>query len=459
MITKRLDNIFSTNVKTYKESKSRRALDFIGNAISYISGIPSPGEWRLNTQNVANLKQAMHLLNEKGDLEGARIDISNHHIAKLHEAIIEIALELNKTISQTNKMQEGLEIRLLFEIASQGVLSLLDNMENVIDTIVSICEKGRHNMASLEGLDRNFLISSLRSIQDSHKVLTPIFGSSESEFYYEVPLSTVSFHDKAVWVSLRIPLVNFNNKYLKTNNIVGWEPYVETLESLNVVNPQIYSGSMNRHTIMGKGAMDNCKMIRKIVVCEGRRIIIGSKFSHEGNIMDNYWAESDKQEHIAFVNNRNMSVQIRCGEKRTNFILGSKGLLYLSKGCSLKGERIEIEAVRIDIPMIDKRIIQYKIMEIIEQDHIGKVQKSLGKLENLIGELRNRSANDANDVKDNQLKKDIEEQSNEITDTINEITISNVTFFGGIATIALIILVVTCILCVVVKKLCKKIVN
>ena len=47
MIERKLTNIFEGNTKN-EEIKFRRSIDFIGNIISYISGVPSPGEWRLN---------------------------------------------------------------------------------------------------------------------------------------------------------------------------------------------------------------------------------------------------------------------------------------------------------------------------------------------------------------------------------------------------------------------------
>ena len=121
-------------------NKKSRSIDFIGNVISYISGIPSPGEWRLNLQNVVELRKAMTLLNRKGDLEGHQIDLNSHSIGKLHTVLTILVDKLNDTTNKINIMEEGLNSRLIFSTMEQGVTHLIETMESVVLTIENILE-------------------------------------------------------------------------------------------------------------------------------------------------------------------------------------------------------------------------------------------------------------------------------------------------------------------------------
>ena len=115
-------------------------------------------------------------------------------------------------------------------------------------------------------------MSSLRQIQENYKILTPIFGGLEADNYYNIPLTTVTVHALAIWLTVKVPLVNFNNKFIRSDSVLNWHNFSGILESLDVKNPMIFSASFNRHTLLGEGKLSDCLIIRKAIVCEGKEI-------------------------------------------------------------------------------------------------------------------------------------------------------------------------------------------
>ena len=452
MIERKLTNIFEGNTKN-EEIKFRRSIDFIGNIISYISGVPSPGEWRLNVQNVGNLKKAMELLLKTGNAQEARIDITNHHIAMLHTALVEITAELNKTTNLIYNLQEGLESRLIFSIAEQGLLNSVDIMEEVLYGVDKIFEKGRHNMAAKEGLSTDFLKKSIRHIQDKYKILSPLFGTQELSNYYDTALTTVTVHDREIWVTLKIPMVNFNNKFIRDTSIINWEENVDKLVALDVVNPVLYTATMNHHTIIGESKLASCMSTKKIILCDGKRVIIGSRFTHEGNVIDNYWAETSKEEHLAFINLKNLTIQITCQKEIKNIQIGTKGLIYLRPGCTLKGENIVLENTHSTGTFISRKTQQYKIINIIDKGNnkSNEYHHQLNRLEEIINNLNVNTK--ADEVNDTLLKDEIKNDGKTVEETLGGVIIHQGMLYGGISTTLIILLALGITIILLVKKL------
>ena len=166
-----------------------------------------------NVQNIAELKKAIYLVEKIGKIRDEKIDMENHEIGKLQVTITAMLNGLSNLTRDNILLAEGLRSRLQFWTMENQIKNTLTAMELSLHKIGNIISEGRSNRAAVEGMSKNFLQTQIRKIETDHKILSPIVGSNDVKQYYDMPLALVARHGSDIWISLKIPLVNFNYGY------------------------------------------------------------------------------------------------------------------------------------------------------------------------------------------------------------------------------------------------------
>ena len=333
-------------ISPLSKQTNKRAIEFLGNVISYITGVPSPSEWRLNQENIRHLKNAMIKLTKLDNEIGKRISTNSHHLSVINQKLNSLTLSLNYTTNKINLMEQDMRANLIFEALETGTLSTLECLESFLSGIENVIFKGHFNLASVEGISHEFIRDAIVDIQSSFKTLSPIFGMDSINSYYESPLATVSLHDSEVWTSVKIPLVNFNNLYKRLLDTSPYAIELNQLNSLGARNPLWYTNKMERNIFLSKDLQEKCLFVRNTYICQGRSVIINSRFIKGENEIENFWSETDNHGYIAYSNKENISAQLLCGNQKHDIEIGTRGLLFLQDSCSLKSEKVLIGEVK-----------------------------------------------------------------------------------------------------------------
>lgn len=370
-VSKRLENCFAKNPTL---SKNRRAIEFLGNLISYVTGVPSPSEWRLNQININHLKQAMIDLNTKGDIEGRMITTNEHHIDKLHKSLDILCKQLNLTLGKVNSMENGIRSNLIFNTLKEGSLELLEGVEETVRSVEKIMEKGRLHLATLEGLSDTFTHMALLDIQARNRVLSPIYSSFEVTKYYNLPTATITIHDRQIWTSLKIPLVNFSKYYNQIRIGTQYHDEIVSLARIGAIDPLWFTDNHDIHTIVSRKAVDSCLNLYKLTLCEGRNVFLRTKFDGQSNYLTNFWTETNTKNYFAYINANNITVQIGCSREHSSTTLGTRGVIYISTDCELKSESVHIpKLIRPSVGRSHTENIHYHNIDIdIEQEQNHK---------------------------------------------------------------------------------------
>ena len=382
-LTHRLNNVVNTTIKlvpkvnlddattdsnTIRPNHIKRSIEFLGNIISYVTGVPSPSEWRLNQANIGHLKKALTMLDSNQNIQEKRITNVNHRLYDVSIKIESILLSMNKVLLETSTIEHDFKATLVFNTLENGVTQMLSELEYLLNCVDNILFKGHFQLASFYGIDKDFLRNAIIDIQSKHKTLVPIFNTHEIGKYYEMPLTTVTLHDDEIWSTIKIPMVNFNDRFELVDEIGKIHENITELEGLGVRNALWFTDVQERNIFVSRDRIAQCLRYRKTAICEGRKAIVSSRFSNRGNILDNFWGETESHGYFAFINRENLTVQLDCTSEKHDLNLGTKGLIYIYETCSLKSERVRLNRVIYHEGMRVKTVKYFHIRDLSNVD-------------------------------------------------------------------------------------------
>jgi hypothetical protein len=429
--------------------RDKRSIEILGDLISYVTGVPGPREWRLNQQNILHLKNAITKLINHGKNQESRITTSRHQMSVLNSHMIKITNQLNETLGRVNIMEQDFKATIVFRALEIGALNAIECIESFLTGVERIVFKGMLNLASLEGIDTDFLKSAIIDIQASEKILTPIYGTGEIERYYEVPLTTVTKHGNEIWSTMKIPLVNYNRKFERVWDISPIVENLTDLSNLGLNSPVWFRDSFDKNIFLGLDTLEKCLRIRSTSVCESRAVEVSSKFTKEGGKIENFWSETENHGYIGFINQVNTTVQLTCGREKIDIELGLKGLIFINDHCSLRADRIHINKVKQIFYDKEKRANAYHL--------IDKTEKELNKLltSKKISDILEQDTvkSETTDIDKNQLNFDYSTETivmtgafDDVDDELNEIKIDDKYYYSSISSGVTVVVLVTIIL-------------
>ena len=382
-----------------------------------------------NVQNVAELKKAIYLVNTGGELRGHRIDLDEHEIGKIQDSLRLMFTELSKIGNSSEMLAEGLRSRLKFWMLENYIIKTMDAMAHMLDGIDRVIIEGRNHKAAPEGLGSVFLIEQLQKIESECKHLSPIFGSNEYERYYETSLALVARHKGNIWISLRIPLVNFNQGLREIHLTDQISKELNTLEKMGVSDPKWFRGNDGSHSFISGKRIMNCLKMNEWSLCEGRLVLVNSAPTSTKLELDEIWAETDKRDYFVHLGRHNISGMTICGKEQRDFLLNYVGVIYLDRSCELKTARtrIGITKTREGSSKLERETFRIQDGELI--GHMGSIHlgKTMLKLERKIESFANVTELGAG-LREKTLL--LSKQINETLSNVNSTSLSNVWLFS-----------------------------
>ena len=367
--------------------KEKRAINFLGNLISYVTGVPGPDDWHKNVQNVDELKKAILLMSTQGDLRDHRIDIDEHEMGKIKNIIGSMVDKLVQLNTGNDLLLEGIRSRLKFWTHKNHILSTLDTIELFVHGLENVVTEGSNYRVAREGMAEKFLINQLQKIEAENKMLSPIFGSNEWEEYFNHQLATVARHGEAIWLSLRVPLVNFNKGLHENLNTAPMIKQINLLEKLGVTNPHWFKTKDDAYCFIGLKKLSGCIRLNLIRLCEGRFVLLSSSPKSRLIELKEIWSETDRPGYFAYISNTNISGMVKCGSVLRDVLLGKVGVVYLESGCELitNGGKIMNPSSTVGGTTFEKEV--FRIIDDEYSGHIGLINQQNG-MNKITSELR-----------------------------------------------------------------------
>ena len=322
------------------KNRIKRSINVLGNLLSYLTGVPGPDDWKLNTENIENLKKAIELVDQKVDLTDTRIDINQNEISKLNTHLASFISTLEHEVTENDYLKDGLRVRLLFASIEKDSLRILESVESMLYRLEMIMILGRHQFASKFGISPIFLADQLRNIETTSKILRPLFGVREIEMYYKNPFCTTTIVGNDLWVSLKIPLVNFS-KMLKEVPKATYTTQLNMLTKLGESNPKLLKAEDGTYSIIGSAKERDCQKLSLYTLCEGKRVTMKAYHVNGSLLIKSFWSEISRNT-LVFYDSSNLTVSITCLNKRYLLGLPLQGSLRLEQGCELVSDPVSV---------------------------------------------------------------------------------------------------------------------
>ena len=416
----------------------KRSIEFLGNLISYVTGVPGPKEWRLNQANIGHLKKALLLVNRKERIQEQRITNVDHRLSTVSTKVESLLQTMSITLSEMSTIEHDFKATLIFGTLENGVMQLLEEMQYLVSGIDNILFKGHFQLASSYGIDKEFLRKAIIDIQSKHKTLVPIFSTNEIEKYYETPLTTVTLHGEEIWSTIKIPMVNYNDRFEKIVETGKLHDNFTELESLGVKSVEWFADKQDRNIFVSKSKIAHCIQYRSTAICEGRKAVIRSRFVDTGNVIDNFWGETENTGFFAFLNKDNVTTQIDCAGDKHTLVLGTRGILYLHDTCTLKSENVRINRVNYYEGMRVRKIEHFHLRDLsnIEIKSI-LTDNRMDKMSTTTTESTTRQTDEVTTIITDEF-------DNEISQIDERFTSEDKIFYGGIFTSSSAVLLLIC---------------
>ena len=420
-VTDKMSELFGD---THKDNKQRekRAINFLGNLISYVTGIPGPDEWGKNVQNIAELKKAIYLVEKIGKIRDEKIDMENHEIGKLQVTITAMLNGLSNLTRDNILLAEGLRSRLQFWTMENQIKNTQTAMELSLHKIGNIISEGRSNRAAVEGMSKNFLQTQIRKIETDHKILSPIVGSNDVKQYYDMPLALVARHGSDIWISLKIPLVNFNYGYRENTVPKFLTQTMHELHNMGASEPKWFRNLEGKHTFIGRGNLDKCIGINGIRLCHGREIMINTRENSSHIEFPEIWIETDRNNLIAYKGIDSTKGIIKCGKVTRDFELRESNIIELSRNFELSTTFAYISSIKLSEGLTMENSETYKILDYTSQGHLHNRKNRLD-----IDELWKKVHNFNNMGK---LQNNLTLKTDELTQKLDD-TLTNISEYHG----------------------------
>ena len=204
----RFRNFF--DLEFMQANREKRAIEFLGEILSSITGVPSAQDYRKILQQVEAIKQ------ENQGTQGlmSQLNAENRNIIdKLHYFDTKINLN-SKNIGTINFKADHneQEIISLFSMTNMAIkiLQLVGDINQVIDQGNSIIHSGNSERLSHLALSPQKLSRTLSKIYKKRESTSPLADHSSLEFYYQAKLahSWVDSNSMSVNTLIQIPIVN-----------------------------------------------------------------------------------------------------------------------------------------------------------------------------------------------------------------------------------------------------------
>ena len=357
--------------------ETRAPLDFLGDIISDVTGIPSASQARRyeEAMKIAAVNRDKQRTFNKKLIEDLKII---HKVEeKDHKAMLTLANETNaafKLAEQAESHALG-EMRLIsFQTTFYAWCAILQKCNTRIQNTVI---QGLQGLLSPFAISKEHMKEAIDIIEKKEDVYRPIFGSHEVHQYYKLPLAKIHQKDEYLYVTYQVPLVE-KSRVMDVRLITEMEK-IEAKVSLYSLDLVAESMTGRYHMYLTEVEYENCIQVPGSTrrICRERKPRIYGKM---GDLVIHQLS------HTAFAvkMQNDIKAQLDCKDHREQVIINSTCIIELPFGCAIKSETFEIpttELQNIDIPDVEQFKIKFDnpILKFLEKPITDTDQKDFKK--------------------------------------------------------------------------------
>jgi hypothetical protein len=341
-------NLFEvfTERQSNDEERKSRALEFLGDVFSKITGVPSATDHRLIIEKLKLLKldndgiQSMmaKTTREQKEILSA-LHVHSTSFSKITHDLQSIKmnqLELQNNAASTLKMME----------LQQKIVYYVMKVNELTQRAKNIMQDSKNEFLSQEAIGYEGLTEIIGKIRIKHIHIHPVFGERDVGKYFSTKLahSWPDKKEKSIYTVLQIPLVN-------SANLAS----IAVLPTLMTKHPEldlaVIDTRANAYRFLSDSEYKECLNVETVKICQKRKIIIHPIHScilDTANLTCNAWdylvAHDLSNTDILFMSTEEQIAVLECmGKKKEKISLPLSGILNVRADCKLGNENFTID--------------------------------------------------------------------------------------------------------------------
>lgn len=375
-LLKRLDRIVNklrrVNEKIPLPSRSKRAIEFLGNLISDIFGNPGPADWKQANANFLALQNALKKLNDNSLEDHHIIDSNTHTIERHNVELRELSSVINRNQNEIVNMNSSLnDLRLYFEIVNYA-----ETLESQVNSLVEIKRDSLKGFCSDQALSKEFLINNLQTLEANKVGLGPVFGSWEWREYYKHDMCTAAVENDVLWITLRIPQVKKAEKLVRIIPTPFAEDLLAEARSFSLQVVLFREKSNDKFHAMTQQSLDLCNNLGKVRTC-------GVRDTRFALTVDSVLPVEFHVNKFLLVGRSNASTTLmeKCSNGITEHIVLANSVLMVPNDCSYVSKEMSISTREADVDIMKEiGILQFEKFTVtsVFNAHLNRSRTNIG---------------------------------------------------------------------------------
>jgi len=318
-------------------SRKKRAIEFVGNLISKLFGNPGPEEWRQNSKNVLAMKEAIERQLANSIIQHHDIDKNRHAINEQNEILKQITKEVIGNENRLDNVNNELtELESYLEL-----VTMYESIDEILESLEIIKRDARFGMCNERGMNPDFLIEHIRKLESNKNSIAPIFASWEWQQYYKYKMCAVALHEKELWITLRIPIVNLAEQLVRAVPTTDQTWIESTFLDLGFHTALFKAKNRDQFMVITKSNLELCSILGSARVCNVRK----TKFREH----DPYLVPLDiNHDRILVVTNSTVpshDIKSICKTVPLSLTIQNHTILRMNENCVVLSRSIEISRV------------------------------------------------------------------------------------------------------------------
>lgn len=409
--------------------RDKRAIEFVGNLISKLFGNPGPEDWKQNKKNIIAMKRAIERQMENSAQLHKDIDQNRHTINEQNEILRRVTKEVVNNENRINNVDNALtSLELFLELET-----MYDSIDEILESLIDIKADAKGGRCNEKGLNPEFLIDHLREIESNKNSIGPIFESWEWQRYYEHELCTLALHDSDVWITMRIPIVDQTEQYVRCvpNSNQLW--FRNELNELGFETTLLKNRNHESFMIILRYNLELCSKLGSTRVCNIRR----TKFRENNPFLVPIDINHGR---VLIVSNStaNYTVKTICKGNPSSLEIQSHTVLKIPASCTLISKSIEISKLAENASLA----VDMSTNE-VQEVSLRRIKKS--KIDNFNIPKNIVESSNIVDINNNATKADLNEVKVESSWTVEKILLTSTTSSSLVLGAIVVIGIVICI--------------
>jgi hypothetical protein len=381
-LDKRVDRIrkrlYRITGKEHDNDRDKRSIEFIGDLISDIFGNPGPADWKQVNSNILALQGALKRVEENTEINHSDIDADRHVIEQHNKEIKSMSLIVNRNRNELVNISDQMKsLRTFFEIST-----LADTLDSLTLSLLEVKNDGMKGYCSDRVIDKEFLVENVQNMEANKIGISPIFGSWEWRNYYKYEMCTMALVKNALWITIRIPLVNRADRLVRVIPTFVIKKVIDRIELYGTRTVLFREKSNDRFHLMSQASFELCNVLGNTRTCGVRE----SRFSGQSLVV----ALEFMVDRFLIVSNKLSTIKIteKCPTSVNEVVLDLDSVIVTPPNCSYSAGELSILTRESDIEVTKEVGIM-----MVDKLEISKIENYHDNMSSLfIESIANRSS-------------------------------------------------------------------